>query len=99
MKLLAKLANIEARLRVLEATQPKNDFNFDGSALSRAKETISELENKLNVMSHKADIDGRYGDLDSAPTYVDPHRDVIKEVDEKFGESTHPAGKTGDKSL
>jgi len=99
MKLLAKLANIEARLRVLEATQSKNDFNFDGSALSRAKQTISELENRLNVMAHKADIDGRYGDLDSPSTYVDPHRDVIKEVDEKFGESTQPAGKSGDKSL
>jgi len=97
--LLAKLANIEARLKVLEATQSKNDFNFDGSALSRAKQTISELEKRLNVMAHRADIDGRYGDLDSAPTCVDPHRDVIKEVDEKFGECTQPAGKSGDKSL
>jgi len=97
--LLAKLANIEARLRVLEATQSKNDFNFDGSALSSAKKTIAELENRLNVMAHKADIDGRYGDLDSPSTYVDPHRDVIKEVDDKFGESTQPAGKSGDKSL
>jgi len=98
--LLAKLANIEAKLRVLEATQTKNEFNFDdGSTLSRAKQTISDLEKRLNVMAHRAEIDGRYGDLDSPSTYVDPHRDVIKEVDEKFGESTQPAGKSGDKSL
>jgi peptidoglycan hydrolase CwlO-like protein len=97
--LLAKLANIEARLRNLEATQSKNDFNFDGSALSRAKQTISDLEKRLNVMAHRADIEGRYGDLDSASTYVDPHRDVIKEVDEKFGECAQPAAKSGDKSL
>jgi chromosome segregation ATPase len=97
--LLAKLANIEARLRVLEATQSKNDFNFDGSALSRAKQTISDLEKRLNVMAHRAEIEGRYGDLDSASKYVDPHRDVIKEVDEKFGESAPSAAKSGDKSL
>ena len=44
--LLAKLAKIEARLRVLEAAQTKNEFNFDGSTLSRAKETIAELEKR-----------------------------------------------------
>jgi len=97
--LLGKLANIEAKLRVLEAAQTKNEFNFDGSTLSQAKKTIADLEKRLNVMSHRAAIDGRYGDLDSAPTYVDPRRDVIKEVEEKFGDSTRPAEKSGDKSL
>jgi chromosome segregation ATPase len=98
--LLAKLANIEARLRVLEATQTKNEFNFDdGSTLSRAKKTIADLEKRLNVMSHRAEIDGRYGDLDSPSSYVDPHRDVVKEVEEKFGESNPSAAKAGDKSL
>jgi chromosome segregation ATPase len=98
--LLAKLANIEAKLRVLEAKQTKNEFNFDdGSTLSRAKQTISELEKRLNVMAHRAEIDGRYGDLDNPSTYVDPHRDVVKEVDEKFGEASQPAAKAGDKSL
>jgi len=98
--LLAKLANIEAKLRVLEAAQSKNDFHFDGSALSRAKQTITDLEKRLNVMAHRSQIDARYGDLDSASTCVDPHRDVIKEVDEKFGQSgSHTTAKAGDKSL
>ncbi len=98
--LLAKLANIEARLRVLEATQTKNEFNFDdGSRLARAKQTISDLEKRLNVMAHRAEIDGRYGDLDSPSSYVDPHRDVVKEVEEKFGEASRSAAKAGDKSL
>jgi predicted nucleic acid-binding Zn-ribbon protein len=98
--LLGKLANIEAKLRVLEAAQTKNEFNFDGSTLSHAKKTIADLEKRLNVMSHRAAIDGRYGDLDSGPTtYVDPRRDVIKEVEDKFGDSARPAEKSGDKSL
>jgi len=98
--LLAKLAHIEARLQSIEATSAKNDFNFDGTALSRAKQTISELEQRLDVMARRAEIEGRYGDLDKpTSSFVDPHRDVVKEVDEKFGPESRPAPKTGDKSL
>jgi predicted nucleic acid-binding Zn-ribbon protein len=98
--LLTKLANIEARLQMIEATQSKNDFHFDGTALSRAKQTISELEQRLDVMARRAEIEGRYGDLDTpSSSYVDPHRDVVKEVDEKFGQGTRPSAKIGDKSL
>jgi len=95
--LLGRLANIEAKLQMIEATQAKNEFNFDNSALSRAKETVSELEQRLEVMAHRAEIEGRYGDLDGKSTFVDPRRDVIKEVDEAFGQPTSP--KTADKSL
>jgi len=95
--LTARLANIEAKLKMLEATQAKNEFNFDDSALSRAKKTVSELEERLDIMARKAEIEGRYGNLDGSSTYVDPARDVVKEVDEAFGQPTSP--KTGDKSL
>ena len=67
--------------------------------MSRAKKTISELEKRLNVMAHRSLIDGRYGDLDSATTCVDPNRDVVKEVDEKFGQPGSKTAKAGDKSL
>jgi chromosome segregation ATPase len=95
--LLARLASIEARLKLLEATQAKNDFNFDDSALSRAKKTVSELEERLDVMAKRAEIEGRYGDLDGTPTCADPSRDVVKEVDEAFGAPSAP--KPGDRSL
>jgi predicted nucleic acid-binding Zn-ribbon protein len=96
--LLTQLARIEARLQSIEASQTKSEFNFDGSALARAKQTVSELEERLDVMSHKAEIDDKYGDIDgrSVP-YADPHRDVLKEVDETFGPSS--TTKTGNKSL
>ena len=96
--LLTRLANIEAKLKLIEATQSKNDFNFDGSALARAKETVAELEERLDVMARKAEIDARFGDLDCPSTFVDPHRDIVKEVDEKFGDCASSA-KVGDKSL
>jgi chromosome segregation ATPase len=95
--LLARLASIEARLQTIEATEAKNEFNFDNSALSRAKETVTELEQRLEVMARRAEIEGRYGDLDGHSVYVDPRRDVVKECDEAFGQSSAP--KTADKSL
>jgi len=98
--LVARLANIEAKLQLIEATQSKNDFTFDNSALSRAKKTVGELEESLEVMARQAEIEGRYGDLDGPSAYVDPHRDIVKEVDEQFGTSdSRPAAKAGDKSL
>jgi flagellar biosynthesis/type III secretory pathway chaperone len=98
--LVAQLAKIEARLQMIETTQSKNDFNFDNSALSRAKKIVSELGESLDVMERKAEIEGRYGDLDGPSAFVDPHRDIVKEVDEQFGPSdSRPSAKSGDKSL
>jgi chromosome segregation ATPase len=101
--LLTKLNNIEAQLRLIEATNAKNDFHFDGSALANAKQTVSELEQKLEVLAKQAAIEGRYFEELNGTTsspYVDPSRDVIKEVDDALGQSARPSSsKTGDKSL
>jgi len=101
--LSAKLDGIEAKLRMIEATQAKNEFHFDGSALANAKETVAELEKKLEVLAKQADIEGRYFDElggAASSTYVDPSRDVIKEVEDAFGQPVRPSSsKTGDKSL
>jgi len=97
--LVTRLANVEARLAVLKASQAKSDFNFDGSALARAKEAVANLEDRLDVMTTKADLDEKYGDIDGKKTAtgVDPDRDVVKEVDQMFGPTSAP--KTGEKSL
>jgi predicted nucleic acid-binding Zn-ribbon protein len=94
-----QLSDIEAQLSVIEASQAKSEFNFDSSALSRAKEAVAGLQERLNVMRHLADINDKYGDIDgqSATQCVDSQRDVLKEVDEAFGPT--PAPKAGDKSL
>jgi phage shock protein A len=96
--LLARLAHIEAKLENIEATQTKSEFTFDNSALSQAKKTVSELEQRLEVMARRAEIEGRYGELDGGKaSFVDPTRDVVKEIDEAFGPASTP--KSGDKSL
>jgi chromosome segregation ATPase len=97
--LSAKLSQIEAQLTTLEASQAQSQFNFDSSALARAREAVNGLEQRLKVMQHRAELDDKYGDIDgrSSTQCVDPQRDVLKEVDEAFGPTAAP--KSGDKSL
>jgi chromosome segregation ATPase len=91
-----KLASIEARLKMIETTRESRDFNFDDSALARAKATVAGLDKRLNEMSREAELEARYSDT-GVPITVKSSRDVVKEVDELLGT---PAKKTGnDKSL
>ena len=94
--LLAKLDGIEARLKMIETTRESRDFNFDDSALARAKQSVAELEKRLDVMARVAEMEGKYSDT-GVPIVIEPGRDVLKEVDAELGP---PAKKTGsDKSL
>jgi len=97
--LLGKLSSIEARLRMIEATQAKNEFSFDDSALARAKQTVSELERRLEVLAKRAQMEGRYAELGTTSTYLEPGRDVVKEVDQAFGSDSAQATKSAEKSL
>jgi DNA repair exonuclease SbcCD ATPase subunit len=95
--LLTKLAGIEARLKMIQTTQEGNEFNFDDSALARAKSSVADLEKRLDVMARTAELEGQFSDS-GIPVIIEPGRDVLKEMDAEFGP---PAVKTstGDKNL
>jgi chromosome segregation ATPase len=93
--LATKVEEIEARLRMIETTRSDRDFHFDDSALARAKESISDLEKRLDVLTEQAEMEGRYSDT-GVPVGIEPGRDVVKELDAEFGP---PARKGEDKSL
>jgi len=94
--LMAKIEGIEARLKMIETTRESRDFNFDDSALARAKSTVAGLEKKLNELARQAELEGRYSDT-GVPITVEPGRDVMKEADALLGT---PAKKVAtDKSL
>ncbi len=97
-KLATQIESIQARLQAIEATQQTNEFNFDDSALARAKQAVNELEKRLEVKARVAEMEGSLsGSI--LPT-LEPGRDVLKEFDAEFGHDTHKSGgKTGDKSL
>jgi len=93
LTLQGKLASIEARLQAIEATQDRNEFTFDDSALSRAKQTVAELEKRLEVKARVAEMEGRYP-TGSMPIGIEG-RDVLKEFDAEFGAPSKDAPKTG----
>jgi len=92
--LLTKVEAIDAKLKMIEATQGKNEFNFDGSALAHAKKTVADLEKRLEVRARVADMEGRYSET-GLPIF-EPGRDVIKEIDAEFNA---PVKGSSDKSL
>lgn len=93
--LATKLETIQAKLQAIEASEDKNEFHFDDSALARAKQSVSELERRLEVKARVAEMEGHYSDT-GLPLAVEPGRDVVKEFDAEFGGSVKEAG---DKSL
>jgi chromosome segregation ATPase len=97
-EMTSKLNTIEARLQQIEATKQTNEFNFDDSALARAKENVSDLEKRVEVQARIAEVEGRFADP-AIPLFVEPGRDVVKEIDEEFGNSSKDSGSKTDKSL
>lgn len=99
-KLTIKLDEIEARLSQIEATQTTNEFQLDGSALAHAREAVSDLEKRLDVMARAAEMEGRYAET-GVPVQLNPSRDVVQEIDAEFTPEAAPAtvGKTSGKSL
>ncbi len=98
--LLTKLEGIEAHLKMIEATRATNEFDFDDSALARAKASVADLEKRLEIMERKAEMEGRFADT-GLPVGADRGRDVVKEIDEsELGPPSHGSdAKAADKSL
>jgi chromosome segregation ATPase len=78
--LTAKIEAIETRLAQIKAEQSSNEFTFDATPLSQAKKTIAELDKQLEVMSRKAELEGRYMQR-SVKVDIAPDRDISSEVD------------------
>ncbi len=96
--LMSKIDGIEARLKMIETTKQGNEFNFDDSALSRAKASVADLEKRIEVMSRKAEMEGKYADS-GLPVGIEPGRDVLREMDAEFGPPASKPAPGEDKSL
>jgi len=96
-ELATRVESIQARLQAIEATQDRNEFNFDDSALARAKQSVTELEKRLEVKARVAEMEGHFSGV--ALPAIDSDRDVVKEIDTEFGRDGKSSTKSGDKSL
>ncbi len=95
-ELLAKIDSIEAQLKMIEATKSTNEFTFDDSALSRAKESVTDLEKRLEVITKTTEMEGKYSE-GGMPIVIEPKRDILKEIDAEFGPAVKKT--SSDKSL
>jgi chromosome segregation ATPase len=95
--LLTQIEAIETRLKQIEATNAANEFHFDDSALARAKQTVSELEKRVEVMARIAEQEGRFSGGGFAIEF--DGRDVVKEVDAEFGTGAGSVQPTTGRSL
>jgi len=97
---LAELAGIEARLKMIEATKERNNFNFDksGNAMTRLKSSLADLHEKVDVIARTAELEGQFSGS-TAPVFIEPKTDVLKEMDAEFGPPATKTSGGSEKSL
>jgi len=95
--LMAKIETLEARHNQIKASRSANDFEFDDSAVGRAKAIVAELETRLDEMAKVDELKGKY--LDHATIKFEPSRDVLKEVEDEFGSCDKANGHVAEKNL
>jgi predicted nucleic acid-binding Zn-ribbon protein len=95
IQLEAKLADLEVRLEEARAAQSASKFAFDDEALGSIKEDFAKLEERIDKMVIKTELEHAYlpsteeGGSKKSTVNVD---NLLKEVDEQF-----PGGKAGGK--
>jgi len=95
--LQSKIEGVEAKLRQIEAAQAASELSFDDSALSRLKDTVSDLEERVEVMDRVTAAQAKLIDRPVA-FEVEPGRDIAAEVDAEFGQPAKGTAST-DKNL
>jgi len=82
-ELSARIEGIEARLNQIKASRSASEFVYDESAVGRAKQTVADLELKLEQMVRIDELKGEFSDRGSVSP-IDPTRDVSREIDAEF---------------
>lgn len=95
--LMAKIESVEARHNQIKASRSANDFEFDDSAVGRAKAIVADLETRLDEMAKVDELKGKY--LDRSTIRLEPTRDVLKEVEDEFGGCDQANGRVAEKNL
>lgn len=94
--LTARVEGIEARLNQINATRAASEFSFDESAVGRAKQTVNELEVKLEQMARMDELKGEFSER-RLTSPIDPTRDVSKEIEAEFNAAPKNSEKAAEK--
>jgi predicted nucleic acid-binding Zn-ribbon protein len=81
-----QVAQLEARLKTVQAAETVSQLTLDGSELSRAKQLITDLNKQLDVKQKLLDQEGNFSDL--IPFELEEektsHQEIGKEIDAYF---------------
>lgn len=83
--LASKIEAAEAKFQRVQATQAASVVSFDNSALARVKETVSDLEERVEVLDKVTAYQAKLVDGKAGTVSIEPGRDVLKEIDAEFG--------------
>ncbi|MGE0761579.1 MAG: hypothetical protein AB7O38_31495 [Pirellulaceae bacterium] len=78
--------NLEARVKMVEVAQTTSDFNFDDSQLSRTKELISEISDRIEVAERLVNADNKLRDRIPLDEVSPSERNITDEITNYFGE-------------
>ena len=94
--LSVRIEGIEARLTQINASRAASEFVYDESAVGRAKQTVADLELKLEQMARIDELKGEFADRGTVSP-IDPTRDVSREIDAEFSSAPKAEKVAGDK--
>jgi len=80
-----KVARLEADLKKVRVAQTKSQFCLDDSELSRVKEDVAALEDRIKVEKTKLEIQAEYSHAPIPLTERVREKDLVKEIEAKFG--------------
>ena len=91
-ELEVQIAQLEARLKTLQAAEAASALEFDDSQLARAKKLIGDLNKQLDVRAAMLEAEGKF--TDGIPVATEPEAapaDILDRIDAKFGDEIDPA--------
>jgi chromosome segregation ATPase len=83
-----QVSQLEAQYNTLKVTQTRSKFALDDSALSKVKEGVEALRNRIKADEQKAALQAEFGDGEITASDTVKTKDLLKEIDNHFGKDS-----------
>ena len=84
-QLLAEVAKLEARQKMVEVAQSSSEFNLDSSSLARANQLVRDIESRLEVTERLLNEELVFAD--EIPLDGPESEDVVQQIADYFGDN------------
>jgi len=83
-QLVAKIENLEARMKMVEVAQASSAYSFDDSHLGQVKELVDDLQTRIQVAEKLVTVEGSFHD--EIPLDSPASDDIVDQVAQYLGE-------------